>query len=149
MTWWIRGYLLFAAVQGFGIGLTGLIAPAEMQIPLRITPLNTRFVAALYVAGGIGVLLAALSRRRSDARLFVVGFGAVLVVGLDQLFGPAADLVGGGAGGGGVVRDLFLDTGPGVGVEPGRGGPVEHRDDGLGNPDGDAALGEHRRGGGQ
>jgi len=52
-----------------------LIAPAEMQIPLRITPLNTRFVAALYVAGGIGVLLAALSRRRSEARLFVVGFG--------------------------------------------------------------------------
>jgi hypothetical protein len=75
MTWWIRGYLLFAAVQGFGIGLTGLIVPPEMQIPLRITPLNTRFVAALYVAGGIGVLLAALSRRRSEARLFVVGFG--------------------------------------------------------------------------
>jgi hypothetical protein len=75
MTWWIRGYLLFAAVQGFGIGLTGLILPSEMQIPLRITPLNTRFVAALYVAGGIGVLLAALSRRRSEARLFVVGFG--------------------------------------------------------------------------
>src|SRR5712691_13412984 len=73
MNWWIRGYLLFAAVQGFGIGLTGLIAPAEMQIPLRVTPLNTRFVAALYIAGGIGVLLAALTRRRSDARLFVVG----------------------------------------------------------------------------
>jgi hypothetical protein len=75
MTWWIRAYLLFAAVQGFGIGLTGLIAPAEMQIPLRITPLNSRFVAALYIGGGIGVLLAALSRRRSEARLFVVGFG--------------------------------------------------------------------------
>ena len=56
MTWWIRAYLVFAAVQGFGIGLTGLIVPAEMQIPLRITPLNTRFVAALYIAGGIGVL---------------------------------------------------------------------------------------------
>jgi hypothetical protein len=75
MTWWIRGYLLFAAVQGFGIGLTGLIAPAEMQIPLRITPLNTRFAAALYLAGGIGVLLAAMARRRSEVRLFVVGFG--------------------------------------------------------------------------
>jgi len=74
MNWWIRGYLLFAAVQGFGIGLTGLIAPADMQIPLRITPLNARFVAALYVAGGIGVLLAAVTRRRSEARLFVVGF---------------------------------------------------------------------------
>jgi hypothetical protein len=75
MTWWIRAYLIFAAVQGLGIGFTGLIAPAEMQIPLRITPLNTRFVAALYVAGGIGVLMAALARRRSDARLFVIGFG--------------------------------------------------------------------------
>jgi hypothetical protein len=75
MTWWIRAYLVFAAVQGFGIGLTGLFAPAEMQIPLRITPLNSRFVAALYLGGGIGVLLAALARRRSEARLFVIGFG--------------------------------------------------------------------------
>jgi len=75
MNWWIRAYLLFAAAQGFGIGLTGLFVPAEMQIPLRMTPLNSRFVAALYVAGGIGVILAALSKRRSEARLFVVGFG--------------------------------------------------------------------------
>jgi hypothetical protein len=74
MAWWIRAYLLFAAVQGFGIGLTGLFAPSEMQIPLRITPLNARFVAALYVAGGVGVILAALSRRRSQARLFVGAF---------------------------------------------------------------------------
>jgi hypothetical protein len=73
--WWIRGFLLFAAVQGLGIGLTGLLLPPEMQIPLRITPLNTRFVAALYAAGGIGVLMAALGKRRSDARLVVVGFG--------------------------------------------------------------------------
>ena len=76
MTWWIRAYLLYAAVQGFGIGLTGLIAPAEMQIPIRdITPLNHQFVAALYTGGGVGVLLAAFAKRRSAARLFVVGFG--------------------------------------------------------------------------
>src|ERR1700704_537171 len=80
MNWWIRGYLLFAAVQGFGIGLTGLVVPSEMQIPLRITPLNTRFVAALYVAGGIGVIMAALSKRRSEARLFVVGFGVATLL---------------------------------------------------------------------
>jgi hypothetical protein len=47
---------LFAAFQGLGIGLTGLLMPSEMQIPLQVTPLNARFVAALYVAGGIGVL---------------------------------------------------------------------------------------------
>ena len=72
--WWLRAYLLFAAVQGFGIGLTGLVSPADMQIPLRITPLNARFVAALYVAGGIGVLWGAFSRRRAEARLFVAAF---------------------------------------------------------------------------
>src|SRR5438067_3382959 len=75
MNWWIRGFLLFAAVQGLGIGLTGLLIPSEMQIPLRITPLNARFVAALYTAGAIGVVLAALGKRRSGARLFIVGFG--------------------------------------------------------------------------
>src|SRR5260221_5478681 len=80
MNWWIRGYLLFAAVQGFGIGLTGLLVPAEMQIPLRMTPLNSRFVAALYVAGGICVILAALSKRRSEARLFVVGLWVATVL---------------------------------------------------------------------
>src|SRR5919199_1793959 len=73
--WWLRAYLVFAAVQGLGIGLTGLLIPPEMQIPLRISPLNARFVAALYVAGGVGVLWAAFARRRSETRLFVVGFG--------------------------------------------------------------------------
>ena len=75
MTWWLRAYLLFAAFQGLGIGLTGLLVPAEMQIPLRISPLNARFVAALYVAGGVGVLWAAFARRRGETRLFVIGFG--------------------------------------------------------------------------
>jgi hypothetical protein len=78
--WWIRGYLWFAALQGLGIGLTGLVLPAEMQIPLRLSPLNARFVAALYIAGAVGVVLAALARRRADARLFVVGFGTVTLL---------------------------------------------------------------------
>jgi hypothetical protein len=74
VTWWIRAYLAFAAVQGFGIGLTGLLSPADIEIPLRITPLNARFVAALYVAGGVGVLWGAFSQRRTQARLFVLAF---------------------------------------------------------------------------
>jgi len=75
VAWWLRAYLAFAAVQGFGIGLTGLLVPAEMQIPLRISPLNARFVAALYIAGGLGVLWAAFARRPAQTRLFVLGFG--------------------------------------------------------------------------
>jgi hypothetical protein len=74
MRWWIRAYLGFAAFQGLGIGLTGLFLPAEMQIPLRLTPLNARFVAALYVAGGIGVLWAAFAKRKEETRLFVLAF---------------------------------------------------------------------------
>src|SRR5215207_416450 len=74
MVWWLRAYLLFSAVQGLGIGLTGLLVPAEMQIPLRISPLNTRFVAALYIAGGVGVLWAAFARRAAETRVFVIGF---------------------------------------------------------------------------
>jgi len=80
MNWWVRGYLLFAAVQGFGIGLTGMLLPSEMQIPLRLSPLNARFVAALYLAGAIGVLVAAFRPRRADARLFVIGFGAATLL---------------------------------------------------------------------
>jgi hypothetical protein len=75
LDWAVRAYLVFAAVQGFGIGLTGMLVPSEMQIPLALTPLNTRFVAALYIGGGIGVALAATSRRRMATRLFCVGFG--------------------------------------------------------------------------
>jgi len=74
VTWWLRAYLAFAAFQGFGIGLTGLLSPMDIEIPLRITPLNARFVGALYVAGGVGVLWGAFSERRTEARLFVVAF---------------------------------------------------------------------------
>jgi len=85
--WAVRAYLVFAAVQGLGIGLTGLIAPDAMQIPPRLTPLNARFVAALYVAGGIGVALAAANPRRIGNRLFCIGFGlaTLLILGLTLL----------------------------------------------------------------
>jgi hypothetical protein len=85
--WAVRAYLVFAAVQGFGIGLTGLFVPEQMQIPLRLTPLNARFVAALYVAGGVGVLLAAASPRIQSARLFCIGFGlaTLMILGLTLL----------------------------------------------------------------
>jgi hypothetical protein len=79
--WAVRGYLIFAGVQAFGIGLTGLIVPTEMQIPLRLTPLNFRFVAALYLAGGVGIALALFAPRRIDRRLVCVAFGlATLLV---------------------------------------------------------------------
>jgi hypothetical protein len=75
MPWWVRAYLLIGAGQGLALGITGLLLPAELQIPLRVSPLNARFVAALYAAAALGVLLSALVRRREDAQIFVIGFG--------------------------------------------------------------------------
>ena len=78
MPWWLRAYLLVGAVQGLAIGLTGLFRPAHVVgFPLATTPLNTRFVAAFYLAGATGLIASAAARRAVDTRIFVVGFVAV------------------------------------------------------------------------
>jgi hypothetical protein len=73
MPWWLRLYLILGTVQGMGLGLTGLIVPAEMQIPLRVTPLNARVAAAMYTAAALGLLVAAFGRR-AHARILVFCF---------------------------------------------------------------------------
>lgn len=76
--WWLRAYLLVGAAQGLAIGLTGLIRPAHVVgFPLNTTPLNTRFVAAFYLAGAAGLIASAAARRAVDTRIFLVGFVAV------------------------------------------------------------------------
>jgi hypothetical protein len=76
--WWLRAYLLVGAVQGLAIGLTGLFRPGHVVgFPLATTPLNTRFVAAFYLAGATGLILSAAARRAIDTRIFLVGFVVV------------------------------------------------------------------------
>jgi hypothetical protein len=79
--WWLRAYLVVGALQGLAIGLTGLLSPANVVgFPLETTPLNTRLVAAFYLAGAVGLALSAAARDVHDTRIFVAGF--VLVTGL-------------------------------------------------------------------
>jgi len=76
--WWLRAYLLVGAVQGLAIGLTGAFRPAHVVgFPLATTPLNTRFVAAFYLAGATGLILSAATREAVDTRIFLVGFVVV------------------------------------------------------------------------
>ena len=76
--WWLRAYLLLGTAQGLAIGLTGLFTPDDVVgFPLHTTPLNTRFVAAFYLAGAVGLGLSGLSRHAIDARIFVAGFAVV------------------------------------------------------------------------
>ena len=75
--WWVRAYLLLGAFQGIGIGLTGFVVPEGIQSPYQMSPLNARFIGALYFSAGIGVLLASFARHRDSTRLFITGFGVV------------------------------------------------------------------------
>jgi hypothetical protein len=76
--WWLRVYLLLGTAQGLAIGLTGLFTPDHVVgFPLHTTPLNTRFVAAFYLAGAVGLGLSGIARHAIDTRVFVAGFAAV------------------------------------------------------------------------
>lgn len=76
-TWWIRLFLISSAIRGLILGIKGFVTPAEMPIPLHLTPLNASFVAALYLAGTIGLILTIFARNRADTRAFLVGTGVV------------------------------------------------------------------------
>jgi hypothetical protein len=57
MPLWLRVFLLLNVVQDFAIGASGMASPAHITIPLEdVSPLNARFIAALYIGGGIAIL---------------------------------------------------------------------------------------------
>jgi len=76
--WWLRAYLLLGTAQGLAIGLTGLFTPAHIVgFPLHTTPLNTRFVAAFYLAGAVGLGRSGIARQAIATRSCVAGFAVV------------------------------------------------------------------------
>jgi hypothetical protein len=77
MTWWIRAFLITSIIRGLFLGFKGLVDAPEIPIPLQLTPLNAAFVAALYLAGSLGLILTLFVRDRADARPFVIGVGVV------------------------------------------------------------------------
>jgi hypothetical protein len=77
----LRTFLLVGAVQGYAIGLTGLIRPASIVgFPLETTPLNDRFVASFYLAGAIGLMLSALAPRVDEMRVLTSAFALVTLL---------------------------------------------------------------------
>jgi hypothetical protein len=85
--WWLRAFFLVNVVQDAGIGISGLLAPGHIVIPLKgLTPFNARFVASLYLGGGIVILLATLVRRAVDTRLALYSLFAITVLVLVMTF---------------------------------------------------------------
>ncbi len=72
-TWWIRAFLISSAIRGLILGIKGFVTPTAMPVPLHLTPLNASFVAALYLAGTIGLILTIFARDRADTRPFLIG----------------------------------------------------------------------------
>ncbi|MGB9377216.1 MAG: hypothetical protein WCB04_06845 [Mycobacteriales bacterium] len=81
LPWWLRLFLLVNVVQDFGIAATGLLFPGHIAIPLAsLTPLNARFIASLYLGGGVVILLAAFAISSVDARIALISFLAITVL---------------------------------------------------------------------
>lgn len=85
---WLQLFLLANVIEDAATGLSGLLLGDQILAPFQLTPLNGRFIGALYLAGGVGILLGALSPRLRDASPILVGFLliAVLVEALTLIY---------------------------------------------------------------
>jgi hypothetical protein len=84
---WLRVFFLLNVLQDFAIGITGLLAPEHIVIPLKgLSPLNARFIAALYLGGGVVILIVAFVRRAVDARIALYAFFVITALVLVMTF---------------------------------------------------------------
>lgn len=78
---WLRLFFLFVLLQAL-LMASALIQPdlIRLVLPWEASPLNARFIAALYAMGAISALLCMVARRYAEVRILLVGMG--LVTGL-------------------------------------------------------------------
>jgi hypothetical protein len=64
-----------------------MLVPADIVIPLKgLSPLNARFIAALYLGGGVVILIVAFVRRAVDARIALYAFFVITALVLLMTF---------------------------------------------------------------
>ena len=88
--WWLRA--IFGVVAAQALELVIVFFQPEfvrLLVPWPATPLNARFIASLYTALGIGVLLCAFARTVGEVRVILLGIGiatgALLLLTLPRL----------------------------------------------------------------
>jgi hypothetical protein len=76
---WLRVVFALNIIQDLALAV-GLLWPDKIPFPLTVTPLNARFIGALYLASALGMVLSASAPRKVDTRIFVVAFGIVSIL---------------------------------------------------------------------
>lgn len=73
---WLRLIFVFVALQALELVVVFFQPPlVQLLVPWTATPLNARFIAALYVSLGLGVLLCAFARTFRAVRIVLLGIG--------------------------------------------------------------------------
>src|SRR5258708_25793509 len=90
--WWVRAILILVAFQA--LLLAGVFFQTDLVkllVPWSATPLNARFIAALYTSLGLGILVAAFARQILQARivLFSIGLATALLFIITLPYIPA------------------------------------------------------------
>jgi hypothetical protein len=84
---WLRALFLInvALLAPQGIGF---FSPSNIPFPVSVTPLNARFIGALYLAAAIGMVLSAVGHDLADIRILLFAFAviSVLVLGVTFLY---------------------------------------------------------------
>jgi len=75
---WLRLYFLFVLAQALLVG-SAIIQPSLITVvlPWDASPLNARFIAALYLMGAISALLCAIAARYAEVRISLIEIGFV------------------------------------------------------------------------
>src|SRR5215471_18681503 len=80
--WWLRAIFVLVAAQALLLVAAFIQPPLiSLLVPWPASPLNARFIAAIYTALGLGVLLCSVSRTFREVRivLFGIGFATALL----------------------------------------------------------------------
>jgi len=75
---WLRLYFLFVLIQAVLVG-SAIIQPPWITVvlPWDASPLNARFIAALYLMGAISALLCMIAARYAEVRISLIEIGFV------------------------------------------------------------------------
>jgi hypothetical protein len=69
----------------------GLFSPANIPFPVAVSPLNARFIGALYLAAAVGMILSAVGEDLADIRIFLFAFAVIALLVLLVTFAYWSD----------------------------------------------------------